>query len=208
LVFPIGQYGGRFQDDPASPWHFVVRRGLSTLRLAGSHYLVWLAAHGSSARVGEIRWTRSAVLDLADEFEVPDPGTAYSELFDRGFVVEVQPDTPAATAFAGRHQLVPLTYSLGNTPEKPGWHGLGFPPKPWVSVPSLLWWLWQDAHLERSLRDACRALVARERRPGTTISSAMPPDRLLSDLLEGLHPLLSVHAVHLDLTRPGTDRRP
>jgi hypothetical protein len=208
LVFPIGQYAGRFRDDAAGPWGFRVRRGLEVTALSAAQYLVWLAAHGSSARVAEIAWTRAAVLDRAEELLLPEPGTTYGELVDRGLVAEVEPDGPTAVAFAGRHQLVPLTYSLGNTAAEPDRYGLGFPPRPWLSVPSLVWWLWQDGHLEPSLWHACQAIVARGRRPGTTISSGMAPDRLLCEVLNFVHIMLSVHTIYLDLTRSGADRRP
>jgi hypothetical protein len=205
LVFPIGQNGGCFRRDAGADWRFAVRRGTEVTTLSGHQYLMWLAAHGSTARVGETTWTRAAVLALARDFELPDPEATYAEMLDLRLIAEAEPEGPAAVAFASGHQLLPLTHSLGNTPEEPDWYGLGFPPKPWVSVPFPLWWLWQDGHLQRSLWDACQALVRRERRPGTSSSVGVDAHRLLSYTLGGLHMLLSVQTVYLDLPRSSAE---
>src|SRR5688572_29259751 len=141
LAVPIGQQGGGFRRDDGGAWRFVVRRGRRAETLTAAQHLMWVCAHGSTERVAETAWTRQAVFTLAGELGVPDADRAYADLLARQLVVEVQPDESSRVDFASAHQMVPLTYSLGNTPEEPGWYGLGFPPEPWVAVPPLMWWL-------------------------------------------------------------------
>ena len=144
-----------------------------------------------------------AVLALAGEFGLADPAATYTQLVDWGLVAEAPPEGTDAVAFAAGHQMVPLTYGLGNTADQPDWYGLGFPPKPWVSVPFPVWWLWQEGHLEASLWDACQSIARRERRPGTAVVARVEPHRLLSYALSGMHMLLSIQAAYLDLPRAG-----
>src|SRR5436309_9214960 len=180
LVFPIGQHGGGFRPRASGDWRFTVRRGAEVLTLTGDQHLAWLAAHGSTKRVAETVWTRPAVLALAGEFGLADPAATYTQLVDWGLVAEAPPEGTDAVAFAAGHQMVPLTYGLGNSADQPDWYGLGFPPKPWVSVPFPVWWLWQEGHLEASLWDACQSIARRERRPGTAVVARVEPHRLLS----------------------------
>jgi hypothetical protein len=72
----------------------------------------------------------------------------------------------------------------------------------------LMWWLWQEVHRQRSLWDACQALASRPPPSALSISGRVDPHRLLSDLLRGLHMLLSIQVIYLDVPRGSEDPRP
>jgi hypothetical protein len=175
LVFPVGQAGGRFDEG------HVVRRGAEVLTLVDDQHTLWSVAHSAI--------DRTRLLAAGTKRGVDDAQARLAELAELRLLVEVARDGAGAVAFAETHTLAPSALGLGNTADQPALFGLGFPPRPWLTVPERLWRLWCEGDLHPSLWAACTAVAT---------ADGADPRRFLTDVFDRLHALLWAQTCYLD----------
>ncbi len=203
VVFPVGHYMGPFHPDVDAPVkHHIVRVGWNTPKLPDeAHLNVWALAHGLPGGPDTTRWTRQAIIDAADEAEMPDAEAILDTLAGLGLIAEVTPGTPQAREFAESYRLNALMIGLGNSPDDPVLDAIGLAGLPPVlKVRPRIFEVWQWAHLWPSLWSACEGLAwvageAEEARP----SEDTDPDALLDFMIEAIRHLISANAVYLDV---------
>jgi hypothetical protein len=199
LIFPIGHYIGAFYPTPGGTDHYQqVRIGADVLRLSDKEFAVWGTAHGVPERVEVAPWTKSELIAAARDAGVRDPGSIIAEFLAAGTLVEVAAGTPSAVTFASEHRLVPLMLGLGNTPEEPWLYAIGFLDQPIVKTRSILYDLWEWAHLDTDIWAACHGAAGTARKAGVTDPEQNDPHALLTGLVESLHTLLGPNAAYLD----------
>lgn len=116
-------------------------------------------------------------------------------------VVEVTPGTPQAREFSLRHQLHPLMLGLGNSPQKPWLYAIGFHNHPMLTVRRGVYSLWEWAHRDDNLWEACETFAEVEKEAGGIAPELTDPQRVLTGLLAQLHRLTSSTAVYLDVSQ-------
>ncbi len=112
------------------------------------HVDIWALAHGLPNRTDTIRWTRRAIIEAADDADMPDAASILDSLAGLGLIVEVTRGTEQAREFAESYRLQSLLIGLGNSPEDPVLDGIGLvgiPPV--VKVRPRVFEIWQWAHL-------------------------------------------------------------
>lgn len=200
IVFPVGHYMGPFhpgKDAPAK--HHIVRVGWDTPKLPDEdHVDIWALAHGLPARM-DTRWTRRAIIEAADDADMPNAGATLGSLADLGLIAEVSPGTEQAREFADSYRLQSLMIGLGPDPEDPLLDGIGILGMAALKVRRRVLEIWQWAHLFPTIWAACEGLawVAGEvdgTRPGET-----DPDKVLEVMLDAIRTLISRNAVYLDV---------
>ncbi len=211
LVFPVGHYMGPFHPNQGAPaQHHIVRVGWDTPKLPdAAHFDVWALAHGLPSRAHTMRWTRQAIIDTADEVEIPGTADILDSLADLGLIVEVAPGSAQAREFAAQYRLRPLLIGLGNTPEDPILDGIGLGGiPPLVKVRPRVFEIWQWAHLWPSIWAACEGLAWVAGQAGNARPEDADPEALLDFMFEAFRTLISHNAVYLDVasTSPGLDR--
>jgi hypothetical protein len=202
LIFPIGHYTGvlyRSVDPPA--YHHTVMLGARVVQLSDPQFSVWLLARGPQASARGVAWTRSHVLVEATAAGVADPARVLAGLVAEGLLVETIPDTEHSVEFAESYRLVPLMLGLGNTAEEPWQQGIGFFGRPALTVRSVHYSLWEWSHVDGDLWTGCHAHADTAIRAGITDPEQTVPERVLTDFLGALHPLLASGAACLDLAR-------
>ncbi|MGH3660733.1 MAG: hypothetical protein ACRDT8_18930 [Micromonosporaceae bacterium] len=200
LIFPIGHYIGAFYPTVGSPErHHNVMIGAQVLRLDDEQLAVWLLARGLPERISDTRWTRAAVEEESAKAGVRDPRQILASLTADGLVVETVPGAEHSVDFAESYRLIPLMLGLGNTPEEPWLHGIGFFDQPVIKVAGEVYSMWEWAHVDNNLWAACHAHADTAKRAGGTDPDETVPERILTGFLGAIHPLLTASAAYLDL---------
>jgi hypothetical protein len=91
LVLPVGHYMGAFHPDVGAPLKYrKLRIGMNIKKLTTeAEFGLWALSHGLPDRLDKTEWTRSTLLSVAKEMEVPEPEAALRELVARGALAEV-----------------------------------------------------------------------------------------------------------------------
>lgn len=199
LLFPIGHCFGTYYESPDPAGHHQrVRVGPDVVRLSDEQFTVWSLTHSAPDRPPDQPWGRRAVLDLARTVGMLDAEEVLDGLLSDAMVAAVVPGTDAAVQFARRYRLVPTMVGLGNSAAEPGLYSVGLPGQPVVQMTSIVYDLYEWAHMDPSLWNACNGAADTSRRVEITDPTATDPTRLLDALLACLHTLLSPNAVYLD----------
>ena len=199
-VFPVGHYGGSFPLDTVTPLRcHEVRRGQDVLELTEEQYTVWSAAHGWPDAASRRPWTAQRVVEAASGRGVADPGRVLAQLLAEGLLAQVAPGHVAERDFARGHRLLPLMLGLGNSPVEPGLYTIGLFGRPVVRVTRPIFALWEWAHLDANLWEACQTFAHLERVSGGTDPETTDPMFVLHDLLGTLHLLLAANAACVDV---------
>lgn len=145
----------------------------------------WLLAHDSERGLPD----RAGVIDatVALGLDRDQATAAVAGLVDDGLLFEIQPDS--ARGFAERHQLLPLMVGLGPDGTDPTLRVVGLLDIPVVQVSEPMYALWLWAHLEPSLWEACESAATHD---------GIEPDRVLSEVLAAIHPLLASRAAYFE----------
>jgi len=198
-VFPIGLCLGTFHDVPGTGGRVHrVRAGPDVVPLSDEQFAVWSLAHSAPGHPADRPWNRQAVLDAARGAGMSDVAGVLDGLLADGLVAAATPGTDEAVGFARRYRLVPTLLGLGNSPEEPRLYSVGLPGQPVVQMASLVYDLYEWAHLDPDLWTACHGAADTARRVDVDDPTATDPARLLDALLGTLHVLLSPNAVYLD----------
>lgn len=203
LLIPVGQPLGVIAE-PGGPTAYHVRLGTTIHRLGLPEATVWLWLH--SVRPGTTRGPDRgslAQVDLADR-GVDDIAGEVEHLLGLGLVIELPPgDKALTTAFAMSYRLVPLQFSIGNTPGDFESYVLvaGQEPTTRVDLPML-------RTLAEGLRAPSMAIACYTESGGIAIkledSRYDDPDYLAEHLVRTLHVVLAVQAAYLDVAlEPG-----
>jgi hypothetical protein len=161
-------------------------------------------AHGEPTGTETGRWTRQAIIDVADTAEMPNAAAILDTLADLGLIAEVRPGTEQAREFAGSYRLQSLMIGLGNSPEDPVLDGIGLAGiPPVVKVRPRVFEIWQWAHLWPSLWAACEGLAWVAGQAAQVEEADRPkeadPEALLDFVLEATRTLMWRNAVYLDV---------
>jgi hypothetical protein len=192
-VYPIGQLiGVRTVVD-----QFDVRVGSALHSLTSPEFGVWAMAHGPADHVPR-PWTTAALAEQAAAVGLPDFPRRLARLRDQGLVALAAPGTESARELALRVRMVPLVLGLGNSAEAPDAYAVGLPGRPLAVLSAAAYDLFEWAHLETSLWQACEGAAATAARVGLADALATDPEALLTSLLSDLHRLLTPNAVYLD----------
>ena len=181
FLVPVGHDLGPWPGREPGVFRFQVRAGDRVLELDNLRFAVWLLAHdGAPPR-------RDAVLAAAEALGVDNEqaGAALEGLLADGLVAEIGPET--ARTFAEEHRLVPLMLGLRPDADDTDLRILGLLDVPVVQVSAALYDLWLWAHLSPDLWRACADAAGPDE-----------PDRVLSEVLVAVHPLLASRAAYLD----------
>jgi hypothetical protein len=197
LVFPVGQFGGMVRGDGPGDVRFSIRRGDAVWTVESDPGTLWLDAHGQLETLATTTWTRGAVLGNRRSLSPVAEAKAYGQLLGLKLVAEIDPDDPEAVDFARTHRLVPRAHGMGNRSDDPSRFLAGFPPDQVATFTWHQWRLWRQSHLEPSLWDGCRRLVADEQDAGRTLDAR----DLLTGALRGLHVMLGLQLAYLDVAR-------
>lgn len=202
LVFPVGHYMGPFHPSRNGPSkHHIVRVGWETPKLPDEEHVdIWALAHGLPARVDSVPWTRQAIVDAADDAEMPNAGAILDSLAELGLVAEVTPGTEQAREFAESYRLQSLLIGLGNSPDDPILDGIGLvgiPPV--VKVRPRIFEIWQWAHLWPTLWAACEGLAYVAGQGQNPSPETTDPEKVLDVVLEAMRTLISHNAAYLDV---------
>jgi len=208
LVFPVGHYMGPFHPSRNGPAkHHIVRVGWETPKLPDEEHLdIWALAHGLPARLDSVRWTRQAIIDAADDAEMPNAEEILDNLAELRLITEVSPETGQAREFADAFRLQSLLIGLGNNPEDPVLDGIGLvgvPPV--VMVRPRVFEIWQWAHLWPTIWAACEGLAYIAGETGQAESEAADPEKVLELMFEATRTLISRNAVYLDVAMTPPD---
>jgi hypothetical protein len=185
MILPVGHYTG--SEHP--PGNRTIRVGRTRVSFPDlDPFLVWAAAHRPPGDLAA-PWGRDQIAAAA---KVADPGPVIDRLLQDGLLVEV---TDRA-AFAKAHKAVPILIALGNTPEEPDRFGIGmFGLDPVITVPHLVYELWQWGTISVSVWAVCEAYAtATARATGTATST----DDVLAEYVAALPGLVGSNAVYLD----------
>ncbi|GAB3413906.1 hypothetical protein [Flindersiella endophytica] len=193
FLVPVGHdFGPRLvEEGPESGrYEFLVRVGSRVRHLDSLSFAIWLLAHDSENGLPE----RTAVVDATVRLglDVEQASTAMDELLADGLLAEIEPGSERG--FAERHQLLPLMVGLGPDGNDPSLRTVGLLDIPVVQVSEPLFQLWLWAHLRPSLWQACVEAAGTHDGP-----DAVPPGRVLSEVVAALHPLLASRAAYLDV---------
>lgn len=181
---------GQESGQESGQYEFLVRVGTHVRHLDSLSFAIWLLAHDSQSGLPERTTMIEATLRLGLDAE--QAGAALTELLADGLLAEIEPGSERG--FAERHQLLPLMVGLGPDSKDPGLRTVGLLDIPVVQVSEPLFHLWLWAHLRPSLWQACvEAAGSHPEQEG------VPPDRVLSEVLTALHPLLASRAAYLDV---------
>ena len=198
LLIPVGQPLGAITER-GEPTYYHVRLGTTIHRLELPEATVWLLLH--SARPGTSRGMDRGLLAQVDLSErgVDDVAGELEHLLDLGLVIELPPgDKTAQTAFATSYRLLPLQFSIGNTPDDLDSFVLvaGQQPTTRVDLPML-------RTLATGLRAPSLAIACYTESGGIAVtledSRFDDPDYLAEHLVRSLHGVLGVHGAYLDL---------
>ncbi len=208
LVFPVGHYMGPFHPSRNGPAkHHIIRVGWETPKLPNeAHVDIWGLAHGLPDRAVDIRWTRRAIIDAADDAEMSDAAAILDRLAELGLIAEVSPGTEQAREFAESYRLQSLLIGLGNSPDDPVLDAIGLvgiPPV--VKVRPRVYEIWQWAHLWPNLWAACEGLAYVAAQGERSSPDATDPERVLDLVLESMRTLISRNAAYLDVAVTPSD---
>lgn len=203
LVLPVGHYVGAYYPDVGAPLKYrKLRLGVDIKRLpTDAQFGLWALSHGLPDRLATATWTRSALLTVAAEMELPDPASSLQAMLAQGTLVEVT--YANAVEFARNHRIQPLMMGLGNTPQDPLTFSLGIvglPPV--VKVESFLYELWQWGRTARNLWQTVEMFAEVERKVVHKGAGVPDPEGVLHRILGRLHVLLAHNAVYLDRVLP------
>jgi hypothetical protein len=179
MILPVGHYNGRR----------TIRLGRSRVSFTDQDpFLVWAAAHRPPGDLAA-PYTRAEIA-AASKVAAPDP--VIDQLLSDGLLVDVS--DPAG--FARQHRAVPILIALGNTPDEPGRFGIGlFGMEPIITVPPLVYELWQWGAISVSIWAVCEAFaVANSRATGVALQTA----DVLAEFVAALPGLVGSNAVYLD----------
>lgn len=181
FLVPVGHDLGPWPGNEPNEFRFQVRAGDQVLELDNLRFAVWLLAHdGAPPRRDEVLAAAEALGVDAEQ-----AGAALEGLLADGLVAEIGPDS--TRRFAEEHRLVPLMLGLRPDAEDADLRIVGLLDVPVVQVSAALFDLWLWAHLSPDLWRAC-----------TAAAGPTGPDRVLSDVLAAVHPLLASRAAYLD----------
>lgn len=198
-LFPIGHCIGAYHDAPGAPAQFFqVRIGPDVVPLSHEQFAIWGLAHGTSDRPADEAWGAAEVVAAGFEAGLPDAERVLNELLVENVLVQATDGTDSAVDFARRHRLLPLMLGLGNTADEPRVYAAGLIGEPIVLMSSMIYDLFQWAHMDPDLWSACVGAAETARRVDVVDADAKDPHRLLDVLLASLHTLLSPNAVCLD----------
>lgn len=202
LVFPVGHYMGPFfpsRDGPAK--HHIVRVGWETPKLPDEEHLdIWALAHGLPARLDTVRWTRKAIIETAQDAEMPDAAGILDNLVGLGLIAEVTPGTGQAREFADSYRFQSLLIGLGNSPDDPALDGIGlFGIEPMVKVGPRVFEIWQWAHLWPTIWAACEGLAYVAGQVEGSNPDAAGPEQVLDLMFDAMRTLISRNAIYLDV---------
>ncbi len=210
VVFPVGHYMGPFHPSRNGPAkHHIVRVGWETPKLPDEEHVdIWALAHGLPDRVETTRWTRQAIIEAAQDADMPDAAAILDNLAGLGLIAEVSPGTEQAREFAESYRLQSLLIGLGNSPEDPILDGIGLigiPPV--VKVRPRVFEIWQWAHLWPTIWAACEGLAYVSAQGADPSPETTEPEQVLDLVLDSLRTLISRNAVYLDvaMTPAGSD---
>jgi len=211
LVFPVGHYMGPFHPSRNGPAkHHIVRVGWDTPKLPDeAHVDIWALAHGLPTRE-DVRWTRRAIIQAAEEAGMPDAPAILDNLAGLGLIAEVSPKTQQAHEFANSYRLQSLLIGLGNSPDDPLLDGIGLMGlAPMVKVRPRVFEIWQWAHLWPTVWAACEGLAYVAGQAEGSSPDAADPEKVLDLVLEAMRTLISANAAYLDVaTASGGSRSP
>lgn len=197
-LFPIGQFQGDSFGPPGADHHErQVRLGADLVSLTQDELAAWAAAHGNPRDMNN-PWRRAKHLELVESIGIENAGAVVSSLLERGLLFEVEDKPASRRHFALHHRLVPVLLGLGNTPEEPWFYSIGTLGNPVIKLQSPLYDLWEWAHMDPNVWVAVRGATATAKRVGVTDPDQTEPDRLLRDLVDALHGMLTGHTVYLD----------
>lgn len=208
LVFPLGHYMGPFHPQRHEPpRHHIVRVGWDTPKLPDEAHLdIWALAHGLPGRITEVPWTRTAIVQAAEDAGMPDAPGILEHLAELGLIAELAPGPEAARRFAETHRMQTLLIGLGNSPDDPALDAIGLAGlPPVVKVRPRLFQIWQWAHLWPNLWAACEGLAASVTEAPDGAAPAADLDAELAILLDGLRTLIAHNAVYLDVVVAATE---
>jgi len=200
LLLPLGHYVGAFYPRIGSieRYHNVML-GSQVHRLNDQQVTAWLLARGPTDEGDpDELWTRRRAEETAAKTGFEDISPLLDELAAMGLIAEPALETEEAIEFAESYRLVPLMLGLGNTPENPGLHGIGFLDNPVLSVPGTVYNLWEWAHVDDSLWAACYSFADISREAGNTDPELVEPERILNGFLTTLSVLLVANTAYLD----------
>jgi len=199
-VFPIGHYVGAYLDDEqGQQGHHEVRLGVNVVEVDNDTFRLWALAHGIPDQLSEdATWGRQQIIDAATTAGITNAEASIENGINQGLLVEVAPGPDAAVEFATRYRLVPLMLGLGNSAEEPGLYGIGLFGQPFLHVNSMVYSLWEWAHLDRNLWEACETFAQVEAQAGAQEPDETDPHKILENFLVAIHGLLSVNAAYLD----------
>ncbi|MGI8720968.1 MAG: hypothetical protein ACR2JG_01935 [Geodermatophilaceae bacterium] len=203
LVFPVGHYMGPFHPSRNGPAkHHIVRVGWETPKLPNEEHVdIWALAHGLPTRIDTVRWTRQAIIDAANDAEMPDPAGILDSLADLGLITEVTPGTEQAREFADSYRLQSLLIGLGNNPDDPVLDGIGLVGiAPIVKVRPRVFEIWQWAHLWPTVWAACEGLAYVAGQVEGSNPDAADPEKVLDLMFDAMRTLISRNAAYLDVT--------
>jgi hypothetical protein len=200
LILSIGHYLGPLYVPDSEPARVhQVRRGPNIDELPETDFIVWALAQGLADKLDDTTWTRAVVEETAQQAGIEHPAEVVDRLLADEYLVEVDPAD--AREFALRYQLRPLMLGLGNSPEEPWLYGIGFGDQPVLKVSRAVYSLWEWAHLDGNLWDACETFSEVEQEAGGKDKELTDPQRVLSGLVAGLHHLTSTAAAYLDIAQ-------
>lgn len=203
LVLPVGHYVGAYHPAVGAPLKYrKLRLGTDIKKLSTeAEFGLWALSHGLPDRLEKTAWTRSTLLAVATEMELPDPEGSLRSLVAAGALAEVS--YPNAVEFARTHRIQPLMMGLGNTPQDPLTFNLGLvglPPV--VKVESFLYELWQWGRVGRSLWQTVEMFAEVERKVVHKGAGVPDPEGVLRRVLGRVHVLLAHNAAYLDTVLP------
>jgi len=159
-------------------------------------------AHGLPNRTDTIRWTRRAIIEAADDADMPDAASILDRLAGLGLIVEVTPGTEQAREFAESYRLQSLLIGLGNSPEDPVLDGIGLVGiLPVVKVRPRVFEIWQWAHLWPTVWAACEGLAYVASQGENSNPETTDPEQVLDLVFDAMRTLISHNAAYLDLTK-------
>ena len=203
LILPVGRYTGEFHPEVGAPvkyYSLSIGRLMVTMEDPQA-FAVWAAAHPPTDDPGRA-WTRTAVLDAASQFGVPDPERIVEGFLEDGLLVEVSPDDPDLEGFARAHRVLPLMVSLGNNPDDPLNYGIGlFGMEPVIRVSTLVHDVWQWSSVGDSLWEVCQVFAEAGARVDFVDAREHDPHHVLRQFFAALPMLLATSAACLDEAR-------
>ena len=201
LIFPLGHYIGAYYPGTDEPLAYhTVRIGRQPIRLGSDAELtLWGLAHGGADEAAT-PWTRSQVIALAEDAEIPDADELLDELIADDIIVEVHPDSADAIDFAEAHRVMPLLFGLGASGSDSSLRQIGFGAQVAAEVDSFTFELWRYGRLTDNLWSFCTVYGEALRQAVGLSEEETAPERLLSRALHDIQRLLARHAAYLDVS--------